>query len=59
MTYEIGDQLKHAINIEFKLYISFISNIYKLCIMLNDKNDLKAVFNETDYSWVRYVNLWQ
>ena len=41
ITYKIDDQLKHAINITFKLYISFISNIYKLCIVLNNQYDLK------------------
>lgn len=29
--------------------ISVISNIYKLCIMLSDRNGLKAVFSQTDY----------
>lgn len=42
-------QLKPTKNMKFKLYISFVSNIHKLCITLSDRNDLKAVFNQTDY----------
>ena len=47
ITYKIDDQLKHAINITFKLCISLISNIHKLCIVLNNKYDFKALFRKT------------